>query len=458
MTTRPAVVSRFDRLTGPDRANLLAERPGVPWHLGLLGILDGGPLTATDGSLRLDLVRSALRRALPAAPRLSQVVHPTGPGQGPPIWVDTAVDLDRHLRVMPLAPPGDDQAFLHSCANVLAPPMNRRRPLWDLTLLPGMAGGHLGLVLRVHHAIADGVAAAAIVTALFSERPTPAAGSRPTPPLTGPRLAADAWWVRTATAGPALRRLPGLVAAALTQLRALHRPGEPAPRTSLNGRLGSGRRLAAVRVPLEPVHEAAHAAGGTVNDAVLAAVAGALRTVLESRGERAAVTLRASVPVSLRDSGADPTGNRVGLMLVPLPLAAPDVNRRLATIAAATRAMKGPARAAGTLTVSSSTLAVRLALPLMRHQHLVNLFVTNVPGPVRPLTFAGARLLEAYPAAPIAGNVTLGVGVLSYAGDLSFGIVADAASWPDLPVLAAALRAELAALTGLPSQSAGSHG
>jgi hypothetical protein len=116
-------------------------------------------------------------------------------------------------------------------------------------------------------------------------------------------------------------------------------------------------------------------------------------------------------------------------------------------IAGATRQEKVRARQAGPLAVMTTTLGIRLALPLLRRQRLVSVFVTNVPGPATPLRLAGAKLLRAYPAAPIAGNVTLGVGVLSYAGELGLGLTADADAWPDLPVFVDALRESFDALT-----------
>jgi WS/DGAT/MGAT family acyltransferase len=227
------------------------------------------------------------------------------------------------------------------------------------------------------------------------------------------------------------------------------------PRTSLTRPIGRSRRLAVLSVPLEPVHAVAHAHKASINDAVLAAVAGGLRAVLASRGEPADVTLRASVPVSLRAAehgAAGGLGNRVGVLIVPLPLRERDALRRMELIADATRQEKVRARQAGPLAVMTTTLGIRLALPLLRRQRLVSVFVTNVPGPTTPLHLAGARLLRAYPAGPIAGNVTLGVGVLSYAGGLGLGLTADAEAWPDLPVFVDALRESFDALTGATRQ------
>jgi diacylglycerol O-acyltransferase len=449
--------SRYERLSGADVTNLLAERPGTPWHIGLIGVLDGDPLIAPDGSLQVDLVRDALTGALQQASRLRQVVRRTRPGQGRPVWVDAGdVNLDRHVRVVPVPPPGDEPTFLHCCETVLAPAMDRLRPLWDLTLLPGLAEGRVGVVVRLHHALADGAAAIRLVQAMFDGPPLSPTGHHASAPApSGCALAVDAWRVRVAGARALLRKPPvrGLATAAGalgSQLAALMHPTEPVPQTSLTRPIGHGRRLALLGVPLEPVHAVAHAHTASINDAVLAAVAGGLRAVLASRGEPADVTLRASVPVSLRAAQPGPggLGNRVGVLLVPLPLREPDALRRMELIAGATRREKVKARQAGPLAVMTTTLGIRLALPLLRRQRLVSVFVTNVPGPMTPLRLAGAKLLRAYPAAPIAGNVTLGVGVLSYAGDLGLGLTADADAWPDLPVFVDALRESFDALTG----------
>ncbi len=478
--------SQYARLTGADRMNLLVERSGVPWHVGMIGVLDGtafarggSAASGRETELLLDPVRAALDRALARAPRLGQVVRRTLPGQGPPAWVDAAtVDLDRHLRVVPLTDLDGDtgaaagrEALLAAAERVLAQPMDLSRPLWDLTLLPGLPGGEVGMVLRLHHAVADGVAAIRLLSSIFEDPAGAAAGptgistlettaewpARPERPVkpapTGRQLAADAWRCRRA----ALARTPDLRShlassrALATQLAAtINPPRQLQPRTSLTRPVGHRRRFSVLKLPLEPVRRVARECGGTVNDAVLAAVAGALRTVLVARGEPADLTLRASVPVSLRAAGTaeGDLGNRVGVMLAPLPLGESDPRRRLARIAAATREEKVRARRAGALSVMTTTLGQRLAQPLLRRQRLVSLFVTNVPGPETPLWLAGARLLEAYPVAGIAGNVTLDVGVLSYAGDLALGVVADADAWPDLTVLTGALEESFEAMIG----------
>lgn len=455
---QPTGRSSYDRLGPADLAHLRAERPGAPQHIGLVGVLEGGPLLDSDGGLRLDPIRQWLAAALLRTPRLHQVVRRTWPGQGRPVWVEAPeIALDQHLRVMPVNQPGDQAAFVRACLAALAPPMDRSRPLWDLTLLPGLAEGHIGLVFRLHHAVADGISAVRLFGALCNDATSPPE-SATTPPepantttITGIDLAADAWRARLAAPRATLRR-PDL-ARFVTRARALRSQlttaARPAPRTSLNRPIGHTRRLAVVHRPLPALHQSAHQHGATINDAVLAAVAGALQQVLAARGETCQRPLRASVPVSLRTgSGDNLPGNRVGVLTIPLPVDEPDPLVALARVAAASRAEKVRARQAGTLAATISTMAIRAAPWLLHHQRLVNVFVTNVPGPAAPVQVAGARLLDAYPATMLAGNVTLSVAVLSYAGSLNLGITADADAWPDLAVFVDGLHHALDALVG----------
>jgi diacylglycerol O-acyltransferase len=223
-------------------------------------------------------VRAALANGLCRTPRLRQVVRRTLPGQGRAVWTEVEVDLDWHLRVVPVPAPGDETACLRCCEGVLTPVMERRRPLWDFMLLPGFSGGRVGIVLRLHHALADGIAAVRLIQAMF-DGPLAVleAPSGMTRAPNGRELAVDAWRVRLAAAKAAMFRThragglmtsPGTLA---SQVRALAHPSEPVPRTSLHRPVGPARRLAALRIPFEPVHAVAHANGASVNDAVLAA-------------------------------------------------------------------------------------------------------------------------------------------------------------------------------------------
>jgi WS/DGAT/MGAT family acyltransferase len=216
-------------------------------------------------------------------------------------------------------------------------------------------------------------------------------------------------------------------------------------RSGLRRPVGGRRRLAVVRAGLAEVKAVAHAQGATVNDLLLAAVTGGLRELLLARGTPTdGLTLYASVPVALR-AQADTAGlgNQVGLMVVPLPVGESDPAQRLQLITRATTERKRrPERLASLRPVGSLTI-LRALNRYSRHQRVVDLFVTNVPGPQRPLYVLGARLVEAFPVVQVAGNVPLSVAVLSYAGQLNIGIQSDPDGCPDLDVFADGLRRSL---------------
>ena len=202
---------------------------------------------------------------------------------------------------------------------------------------------------------------------------------------------------------------------------------------SLNVPVSGYHRLLLVRADLEGARAAAHARGGTINDLVLAAVAGGARRVLASRGELSpGLVLRASVAASVR-AAADQqaTGNRVGVMIVPLPVCEPDPGRRLALIARATaqRKRQPPYQ-------PSARLLQRWMVRMMSRQRLVNLLVSNLPGPAGPLSVAGRPVLEIFQFGVVQGNVTVSVGALSYAGQLNLDLVGDPDAVSDLTAFA----------------------
>jgi hypothetical protein len=221
---------------------------------------------------------------------------------------------------------------------------------------------------------------------------------------------------------------------------------EPAPKTSLDRVIGPDRTLALVRSSIELVKEIAHAHDATVNDVLLTVTAGGLRGLLRGRGERIEdLSVRIYVPISLRRGQRGALeGNLISQMVVPLPLGVSDPGLRLRQIAAETANRKTRSRISlGTL--FGSPVASRLMLKAIIRQR-VNVESADLPGPERPLYFAGARMLEVFPLLNLIGNVALGVGALSYAGTFNIGIVADQDAYPDIDVFAASVRDELGAL------------
>jgi diacylglycerol O-acyltransferase len=220
---------------------------------------------------------------------------------------------------------------------------------------------------------------------------------------------------------------------------------ERAPRTSLNRPIGAERRLAVVRGRLGMARQVAHAHQATVNDVVLAAVAGGLRRLLAARGEDVQdLVLRVMVPVSLHhEPPGSARGNQGSVMLVPLPLGEPDPVRRLELIAAETAARKGRARPQTGNGILAVAAVQRAWYRSLARQRTINLVVTNVPGPPVPLYLAGARLLELFPVAAVMANITLAVAVFSYDGQLNLTAIADPDTCPDVEVFAQGARGAL---------------
>jgi WS/DGAT/MGAT family acyltransferase len=437
----------LDRLTPQDATNLRTEDRGSTMHVAGLAMLDGEPLLDAHGDLRLTDIRTHVDRRLHLMPRLRQMLYRPPAGMGSPVWVDArGFDIRRHVRSDPVPEPGDEAAVLAKVAELNELPLARSRPLWELRFLTGLANGRVSLLIRLHHVVADGVAALTLIGPLFDAAPdTPS----PIPPAWTPRrvppndqLLADSlrrraapfadaaswllrperWWDRSrSTVEPMLQML---------------RDG-PAPRTVLNGPIGPRRRLALVRADLERTRAAAHAHGAKVNDVVLAAVAGGARDLLEHHeGRPPRGAIRAMVPVSQRATSDDEAGNRVAVIVVPLPVDEADPGRLLETIARVTAERKR--RPIEVWSRFPSLLAAA-----MHHQRLVNLFTSNLPGPALPLYFAGSRVLELFQIGPVQGNVRLNVGALSYAGGLYLDVVADADSIPDADVFAKGLERSL---------------
>jgi WS/DGAT/MGAT family acyltransferase len=219
----------------------------------------------------------------------------------------------------------------------------------------------------------------------------------------------------------------------------------PAPHTSLNHPVGTGRRLAIIRGGLDVTKQIAHAHGATVNDVVLAVVADGLRQLLASRGEDLrGLVQRAMVTISRHEEqSGHARGNKPGWMMVPLPLGEPDAVRRLELIAAETAARKHQARPEAGTGIFRFAAGQRAWYRHFPRQRSVNLVVTNVAGPPMPLYLANAPLLELFPMMPVMGNLTLVVAVLSYAGQLNLTVTADHDHCPDVEVFAEAVRSAL---------------
>jgi len=377
---------------------------------------------------------------------------------GWPFWADApSFEIARHVGVVSVPQPAGDAEVLAMCEALWRRPLDRERPLWEMRFLEGLPDRRVGMFVRMHHAIADGVAGVATLAAFADvAADAPVEVAPPWSPSSTPSntdLVADNARRHMHEIGHLARLISSPRRTfqrwrrAWPGVRELFAEGS-APRTSVNRRIGSDRRFAIVRSDLECLRDVGHEHGGTVNDVLLAAVAGAYRALLRSRGEDVdALVLRAFVPVSLHDDrGSEATGNLDAGMVVPLPLGDDDDRQRLEVIAAETAVRRAkPRPAAGNL--FPSRLLQRVFLRLMPRQRFMNAYVANVPGPPVALYIAGARMLELFPIVPITANVSIGVGALSYAGQFNITVVADPDVCPDHDVFVGGLRRSLGALT-----------
>jgi WS/DGAT/MGAT family acyltransferase len=325
--------------------------------------------------------------------------------------------------------------------------------MWFLTGLPDE---RVGFFIKMHHAIADGVAGVATLAAFIDPVPDPPEVSVPpwTParlPSTG-ELFRDNLRRRLGELDRTLSALAKPIATAHRLMRSWPAAREVfaegrAPRASVNRRIGSDRRLAVVRWSLDAAKKVAHAHRAAVNDVLLTSAAAGYSDLFRSRGEPTdGVVLRAFVPVSLhQEQPGGARGNVDAGMLVPLPIGERDDVRRLKLIAAETSERKKKSRPpAGSM--FRTVLLQRAFLRLMPRQRFMNAYVANVPGPPIPLYFAGAPLLEIFPIVPLTANISIGVGALSYAGQFNLTVVADRDLCPDLEVFVAGVQRSLEAL------------
>jgi diacylglycerol O-acyltransferase len=447
---------RYDRLSVQDAGFLYLEHAGLPQHVAILAVADKGPLEDRDGRVRLDGVRQELGRRLHHVPRLRQVVLRPPIAGGLPLWVDDAAfDTADHIHLAQLPGPGGERELLELCDELCLRLLDRTRPLWELWLVTGLAQGRVGLLLKLHHALADGLAAVQIAGVLLDATPE-ARGPEPPPWRPRPRpsgwaLVGDNLQGRSAALKAATARLrqPGILAARARTLAGasrMVRGGRRHPlRSPVRQPVGGRRRLVLVRTRLAVVKNAAHRHHATVNDVLLASVAGGLRELLLARGvPLEGLTLRASVPVALRGAAAGAAlGNQVGLMVVALPVDEPDPISRLRQVTQATMHHKHRRDVLAGLRPVGSLTILRALNRYSRHQRLVDVFVTNVPGPQRPMFLLSARLLEVFPVVQLAGNVILSTAVVSYDGQLNIGIQTDPDALPDGDVFTDGLRRSL---------------
>ena len=453
-----------DRLTGLDSSFLHLEHDATHMHVAGCMVLLGEP-PAYD-----ELVDEIVSR-LHLVPRYRQRLAFVPLNQGRPVWVDDPhFNVRFHVRHTALPQPGGDQQLRRLAGRVFSQPLDRSRPLWELWLVEGLSDDRFAILSKTHHALVDGISGVDIVSVLFDSSPDPMPVSPaeqqwiPRPLPSNAQLLADALLeratvpaeiargVKATLRGP--RQVAGRVGNAVGGVGAVARAGlQTAPMTPFNVRIGPHRRFTWVRGDLSQFKAIKNALGGTVNDVVLAVVADTLGRYLRLHGEETDdLVLRAMVPVSVRaDVERGALGNRVAAMWAPLPVGPIDPVQRLLTIAKEMDGLKESGQAVGAQVLTElsgfapSTIMAQAAR-LQARQRLFNIVVTNVPGPQFPLYILGRQLEAAYPMVPLAENQALGIAIMSYNGQLNFGLNADYDAVTDLERLADELRASIAEL------------
>ena len=427
-----------------------------------------------------DELLTHLRGRLPLVPRYRQKLRKVPFRLGPPVWVDDQnFDLRFHVRQTALPPPGGDQQLNKLMARVMGQRLDRDYPLWEYWLVQGLADGRWALISKIHHCMVDGVSGTDLYRVIFDISPEPSAPAVDNRAVAGPpsslaltaRAAVDMVMmpVREATAlGGALSNPGAAVQQVIDMARAIPRMANsmlPATGSSLSGPIGQQRRYTWARASLNDVKTIKGKLGGTVNDVVLAAISGAFRDLLLSRGEDPEPFMIPSlVPVSVRAPGEENIyENRVSAILAYLPIHIADPVERLTAIKAEISALKASHESKVMETLVSlgrftpyplASVGVQLVYSL--HQREIVTVTTNVPGPRQSLYGMGRKLVEIIPYVPIATTMRTGVSIFTYCDHVTFGITGDYVSTPDIEVLARGIENGMAELLSAAEHTAAS--
>ncbi|HET7051200.1 MAG TPA: wax ester/triacylglycerol synthase family O-acyltransferase [Solirubrobacteraceae bacterium] len=462
-----------DTLTALDATFLELEQhdEGALMSIGAVSVFDPVP---GGGAPPIEDVCANLGARLDQLPRYSQRLSSTRTGGlAWPRWTDDDRFCIRdHITHVALPAPGGHAELCEWAADFYSHRLDRTRPLWEMALIDGLAEGRWAIAHKTHHCLVDGVGSVDVAYLLLDTEPNPPERPPAAPPVSAndsilrpfvpnpPRPIAN-----VAQAGARVARAGAH--AALHPREALERSAAlaelivrdelvGAPHTSLNVPIGSTRRFAVVNRPLEDFKAIRRALGGSINDVVLAVCTTGLRRLLLDRGEQLHRRgLRAMVPMNVRQSSERlMLGNRISSLFVELPVATEDARERHRRIVAATERLKSSSAATG---AEAMIDLAGLAPPVMHAAlarslyatRLFNVTITNVPGPQIPLYSFGARLREVHPVVPLAAAHSVGIAIFSYDGSVSFGVIADSESTPDIDVLADGIEAGVEELLAL---------
>lgn len=449
-----------------DSAFITLEAPGAPLHIAAILELDNPETGPVDAMTTFLEVKALVAARLHEIPVLTKRILRVPFDLGWPVWVDDPdFDIDEHVLRRACPSPGGEAELDALVGRIMATELAPDRPLWEMSVVEGLADGRTALIFKIHHAIADGVSGAATFARLFDVSPEVREARAPTSALdTVPAALPTPLELLGRTAGELIRRPQALIEAVASGIEhagaLLERAARPveaggeavtgvwsAAKTRLNGTPSHARRYTRLHLDLAEVKVAAKRRGATVTDFVMCTVGGALRRLLEAAGEPPARDLIAFMPVNVRRTGAEADlGNRISATLVALHCDIEDHEQRLLVLAAASRKRKER-------TIESSKLLMNLAaaagptLASIAGQTLydlelfndlppvANVTVSSIAGPPIPLWVAGRHVASASPMGPLMAGIALNITVLGYGGLLEYGVLACAKKLPDLAEL-----------------------
>lgn len=458
------------RMTAQDASYYYLETSETPMHIGSLAILE-----PPEGGFTYDMLLNLVEQRLPEVPRYRRKVREVAFGLTRPVWIDDRdFDITYHVRRSALPRPGSNEQLHDLVARLVSRPLDRTRPLWEMYLVEGLADDRIALFTKSHSSLVDGENFLEIGQVLFDRDPVPREVPEELwmperePSESALLVGALAHLVTRPGEGiAAIRSALDDFASTVTETvdtvgRLARTAAQSAPETPLNTQISRSRRFAVVRSELECYREIRNRYGCTINDVVLAVVAGALRYWLLSRGEplTEATVVRAIVPMSVyvQDAGESPDGDtiqvhpqgEVSSFLIDLPVGEPNAVVRLSHIAHAGEAYARQRRRVAAQTMirlsgfapaTMHAMGVRVATGFS--QRMFNLVITNAPGPQHVLYLGGARLLEMYPVSPLLRNQALSISLTSYDGNIYYGLNADRDAMPDVDVASTLLQESL---------------
>ena len=457
-------------LSALDALFLQLETPDTPMHVGSLMRLEA-PKAPRGKRGAYASIRRHVESRLHLAPVFSRRLAFMPLDLANPVWIDAPrLDLDHHIRCVRLLAPGSDAQLEAAVARLHEGMLDRERPLWEFTVIEGLAGGEVGFYAKIHHAALDGQGGIAVAQALLDTGPRTSSGAKA--PRREPRMAPSAARMVGAALRNTVAQYGRMVKAVPEAVKAVGRAGAvtlsaPAlrkrgfalgPRTPLNGAIGPQRLFASLQIPLAEAKAVARRFDAKLNDVVLAVCAGALRRQFAKDKAALAKAMIGAVPASLRAPGDATQANYVTMMLVGLATDIEDPVKRLEAIKAASGRAK---RLTGSMKAAIPTDLPSLGIPWLmaalvpayrkaaqanRVPVLANVIVSNVPGPPMPLYLAGARVKSYYPVSAVAHGLALNITILSYDGSLDFGLVAAKRAMPGLRGFVRHLRASHAEL------------